>query len=81
MSLDTEQSQYIDNGDGTITDTYNSLMWKKADSWCDFGHLITQVQSLEYLLLQWCGVGSHNRLLIRGSGEQLTACTGIRNRE
>ena len=48
MGLDMEQSQYIDNGNGTIVDTYNGLMWMKSDSWCEFGHLITQVQSLDY---------------------------------
>lgn len=29
--------RYIDNGDGTITDTRTDLMWTKKDSWADTG--------------------------------------------
>ena len=31
----TENSRYIDNGNGTITDTQTNLMWKKTDSLLD----------------------------------------------
>ncbi len=51
----TENSRYIDNGNGTITDTQTHLMWKKNDSFLDTkkwknwftGHEYMQIVNLE----------------------------------
>ena len=51
----TENARYIDNGNGTITDTQTNLMWKKTDSFQDTkkwknwftGHEYMQIVSLE----------------------------------
>lgn len=51
----TNQSRYIDNGNGTITDTQTNLMWKKTDSFQDTkkwknwftGHEYLQIVNLE----------------------------------
>lgn len=41
--------RYVDNGDGTVTDTRKNLMWTKDDSWVEVGHLLSWWQSQEYL--------------------------------
>ena len=38
----------IDNGDGTISDVKNGLMWMKNDTWLELGKLITWHEGLEY---------------------------------
>ena len=51
----TENSRYIDNSNGTITDTQTNLMWKKSDSFLDTkkwknwftGHEYMQIVNLE----------------------------------
>jgi len=51
----TDNSRYIDNGNGTITDTTTNLMWKKTDSFQDTkkwknwftGHEYMQIINLE----------------------------------
>lgn len=51
----TDNSRYIDNGNGTITDTTTNLMWKKTDSFQDTkkwknwftGHEYMQIVNLE----------------------------------
>jgi hypothetical protein len=53
----TENARYIDNGNGTITDTQTHLMWKKTDSFQDTkkwknwftGHEYMQIVNLERL--------------------------------
>ncbi|CAI2719087.1 Lcl C-terminal domain-containing protein [Nitrospina watsonii] len=41
--------RFVDNGDGTVTDTRKNLMWLKDDSWVQKGHLISWWQSQEFL--------------------------------
>jgi len=51
----SDQSRFIDNGNGTITDTQMNLMWKKTDSFQDTqkwknwftGHEYMQIVNLE----------------------------------
>ena len=51
----TDNSRFIDNGNGTITDTTTNLMWKKTDSFQDTkkwknwftGHEYMQIVNLE----------------------------------
>ena len=51
----TNNSRYIDNGNGTITDSTTNLMWKKTDSFQDTkkwknwftGHEYMQIVNLE----------------------------------
>jgi hypothetical protein len=51
----TDQPRFIDNGNGTITDTKMNLMWKKTDSFQDTkkwqnwfrGHEYMQIVNLE----------------------------------
>ncbi|TDJ51536.1 MAG: DUF1566 domain-containing protein [Nitrospina sp.] len=53
----TENTRFIDNGNGTITDTQTQLMWKKTDSFQDTkkwknwftGHEYMQIVNLERL--------------------------------
>ena len=53
----TENTRFIDNGNGTITDTQTQLMWKKSDSFQDTkkwknwftGHEYMQIVNLERL--------------------------------
>ena len=39
---------YVDNGDGTISDTRNNLMWTKTDSYAEFGYGITWYEALDF---------------------------------
>ncbi|QPJ65064.1 MAG: DUF1566 domain-containing protein [Candidatus Nitrohelix vancouverensis] len=43
-----EIPNYIDNGDGTIGDTRNKLIWKKDDSYREFGYGITWYEAHDY---------------------------------
>lgn len=51
----SENSRFVDNGNGTITDTETNLMWKKTDSFQDTkkwknwftGHEYMQIVNLE----------------------------------
>ena len=53
----TENTRFVDNGNGTITDTQTQLMWKKTDSFQDTkkwknwftGHEYMQIVNLERL--------------------------------
>lgn len=38
LPVESEDKRYIDNGDGTITDTKTNLMWMKKDSYLHSGH-------------------------------------------
>jgi hypothetical protein len=48
----SEKERFIDNGDGTITDTKNNLMWTKTDSmndlkkWCCYQDCLDYVRAL-----------------------------------
>ena len=40
---------YLDNGDGTITDTQTGLMWMKKDSYLQNGHWINWFETQDYI--------------------------------
>jgi len=42
-------TRFVDNGDGTITDTLTQLMWMKNDSYLDLKKFVTYPQALKYL--------------------------------
>jgi hypothetical protein len=46
--LEEEVPSYVDNGDGTVSDTRNSLMWKKSDSYDEFKYGITWFEAHDY---------------------------------
>ena len=46
--IEEEAPNFVDNGDGTVSDTINSLMWKKADSFDEFGYGITWFEAHDY---------------------------------
>tara|TARA_B100000686_G_scaffold56627_1_gene60910 strand:- start:4439 stop:5353 length:915 start_codon:yes stop_codon:yes gene_type:complete len=48
MNVKAEHGQYVDNGDGTISDMINGIMWMKADSWTLLGDKVTWIQSHEF---------------------------------
>ena len=39
---------FIDNGDGTLTETRSNLMWAKADSYADLGKCLNWYDSVHY---------------------------------
>jgi hypothetical protein len=43
-----EVPPFIDNSDGTISDTHNQLMWAKTDSFTEFGYGITWFEAQDY---------------------------------
>ena len=43
-----EVPTYIDNGDGTISDTRNNLMWVKSDSYAEFKYGINWFEAQDY---------------------------------
>ena len=43
-----ELPTFVDNGDGTISDTHSNLMWKKDDSYKEFGYGITWFEAHDY---------------------------------
>lgn len=43
-----KKSRYVDNGNGTVTDLANRLMWVKNDTWIELGRLVTWHESQEY---------------------------------
>lgn len=49
MAQTKTKVRFVDNGDGTVTDTRKNLMWTKDDSWVEKGHLLSWWQSREYL--------------------------------
>lgn len=48
MDKTEDKCALIDNGDGTISDANNGLMWMKNDTWLELGRLITWHEGLEY---------------------------------
>ena len=46
--LEDEVPTFVDNGDGTISDTRANLMWKKDDSFKEFGYGITWFEAQDY---------------------------------
>lgn len=45
----SDNSRFIDNGDGTITDTNTGLMWTKKDSYADLGECLDWDNSKSYV--------------------------------
>jgi len=43
-----ELPNFVDNGDGTISDTHSNLMWKKDDSYKEYGYGITWFEAHDY---------------------------------
>ena len=43
------ENRFIDNGDGTVTDQFTGLVWKKEDSFLDVQSFITYRQAKKYL--------------------------------
>jgi len=41
--------EFVDNGDGTISDPQNNLMWAKADSYSEFGYGINWFEANDYI--------------------------------
>jgi hypothetical protein len=41
--------QFVDNGNETISDSRSSLMWKKSDSFADFGYGINWFEANDYI--------------------------------
>ena len=48
LAEEEEVPPFIDNGDGTISDTHNQLMWTKTDSFTEFGYGITWFEAQDY---------------------------------
>lgn len=48
-SVESDDKRYIDNGDGTITDTKTKLMWMKKDSYLHSGHWLNWMQVHDYV--------------------------------
>lgn len=47
--LEPELPDYVDNGDGTISDPRNHLMWKQSDTFAKFGYGINWFESNDYI--------------------------------
>jgi hypothetical protein len=48
LAEEEEVPPFIDNGDGTISDTHHQLMWTKTDSFTEFGYGITWFEAQDY---------------------------------
>ena len=46
--VEEEVPSFIDNGDGTISDTQANLMWKKDDSFKEYGYGINWFEAQDY---------------------------------
>ncbi|MEK9628784.1 MAG: DUF1566 domain-containing protein [Nitrospinota bacterium] len=46
--VEEEVPNFIDNGDGTISDTRTNLMWKKDDSFKEYGYGINWFEAQDY---------------------------------
>lgn len=47
--IESDDKRYLDNDDGTITDTQTGLMWMKTDSYLHTGHWFNWQESKEYV--------------------------------
>ncbi len=48
LAEEEEVPPFIDNGDGTISDTHHQLMWTKTDSFTEFGYGINWFEAQDY---------------------------------
>ena len=46
--VEEELPNFVDNGDGTVSDTLTNLMWKKDDSYAEFKYGITWLEAHDY---------------------------------
>ena len=46
--VEEEVPNFVDNGAGTISDTQSNLMWKKDDSFKEFGYGINWIEAQDY---------------------------------
>jgi len=46
--VEEEVPDFVDNGDGTISDTHSNLMWKKDDSYKEYSYGITWFEAHDY---------------------------------
>ncbi|MFQ5481125.1 MAG: DUF1566 domain-containing protein [Nitrospinaceae bacterium] len=44
-----KDSRFVDNADGTVTDTQKGLMWKRTDSMLDLKKWVNYQESLDYV--------------------------------
>jgi hypothetical protein len=49
IPIESADKRYLDNDDGTITDTRTGLMWMKMDSYLHSGHWINWHEAHEYV--------------------------------
>lgn len=49
MSQTKQQTRFVDNTDGTVTDIRKNLMWTKADTWVELGKRVSWWQGQEYI--------------------------------
>jgi hypothetical protein len=49
LPIESDDKRYIDNGNGTITDTKTNLMWMKKDSYLHSGHWLSWSEVHEYV--------------------------------
>ncbi len=45
----SQDKRFVDNGDGTITDTKTNLMWMKKESYQHTGHWLTWLESFDFI--------------------------------
>ncbi|MDP7556925.1 MAG: DUF1566 domain-containing protein [Nitrospinaceae bacterium] len=43
-----KKAEYVDNGDGTVSDLANNLMWLKSDTWIELGRRVSWHESQLY---------------------------------
>ena len=44
----SEQERFVDNGDGTVTDSKTGLMWKQTDTMIDLKKWVNYQESVDY---------------------------------
>ena len=43
-----EKPGFVDNGDGTVSDSAHKIMWLKNDTWIELGRLVNWHESQDY---------------------------------
>ena len=49
VPIESDDKRFLDNGDGTITDTKTKLMWMKKDSYLHSGHWLSWLEVHDYV--------------------------------
>ena len=47
--IESQDKRFIDNGDGTITDTKTNLMWMRQESYQQTGHWLNWMESFDFV--------------------------------